>query len=570
MLAVMAQARFARSVHSFICELLMLTMPDIVKGNAFIRNDTDFCKRIDDAIRDATNPTASEGDYIRAIINASCSEMEGLCNLLKSACSFAGLERIAAEYKLEDPYKVVLEGRWTIDKLAEQVGDAYANYKENLDADKGTQMSLRIDPAIDKIDALESAADYLSWLDYITLDSTIQREDDRMAVDVALGVNGTELATADVYKDDELSAVCVPMVSESYMLFDLKTTNSGVMEVLNVIASADLSRDEVVNLIAKLLKAVTHELDSVDKERDSLEAQDVSQHCMVLHVTVTPKDKQQIVDAVKKVLQTDKGAKKIISALAEQTGEDEQDILDRIADFDPDIDEDGKLKMDVFVGLNGDSVGRTIKSDDSSLRYAAPVSFIKRVKGLEVEARSNDEAVFRAEGTLRADSGELKFFGAPEEGEDLEKLLEVEYSDLKIKGDDRSGSFEFKLGKGVSMFLRSNGSEISVPLDTVSGKGKFSGDKKSMESSLTLRLAETEIAKLSYEQKQTDKASVEAVTKTITAAQWQRQFDPTELIGTLISRLSDAGMPEDVMVDFLTNVVGIPRSAAKALIRQAA
>ena len=98
MLAVMAQARFARSVHSFICELLMLTMPDIVKGNAFIRNDTDFCKRIDDAIRDATRPTASEGDYIRAIINASCSEMEGLCNLLKSACSFAGLERIAAEY----------------------------------------------------------------------------------------------------------------------------------------------------------------------------------------------------------------------------------------------------------------------------------------------------------------------------------------------------------------------------------------------------------------------------------------------------------------------------------------
>ena len=98
MLAVMAQARFARSVHSFICELLMLTMPDIVKGNAFIRNDTDFCKRIDDAIRDATNPTASEGDYIRAIINASCSEMAGLCNLLKSACSFAGLERIAAEY----------------------------------------------------------------------------------------------------------------------------------------------------------------------------------------------------------------------------------------------------------------------------------------------------------------------------------------------------------------------------------------------------------------------------------------------------------------------------------------
>ena len=94
----MAQARFARSVHSFICELLMLTMPDIVKGNAFIRNDTDFCERIDCAIRDASTPKATADDYIRAIINASCDEMATVCRLLKSASALAGLERIADDY----------------------------------------------------------------------------------------------------------------------------------------------------------------------------------------------------------------------------------------------------------------------------------------------------------------------------------------------------------------------------------------------------------------------------------------------------------------------------------------
>ena len=94
----MAQARHARAVHSCICELLMVAMPDLVKGSRFIRNSTEFCERIDCAIRDASTPQATADDYIRAIINASCDEMEPVCRLLKSASALAGLERIAADY----------------------------------------------------------------------------------------------------------------------------------------------------------------------------------------------------------------------------------------------------------------------------------------------------------------------------------------------------------------------------------------------------------------------------------------------------------------------------------------
>lgn len=94
----MAQARHARAVHSCICELLMVAMPDLVKGSRFIRNSTEFCERIDCAIRDASTPKATADDYIRAIINASCDEMATVCRLLKSASALAGLERIAADY----------------------------------------------------------------------------------------------------------------------------------------------------------------------------------------------------------------------------------------------------------------------------------------------------------------------------------------------------------------------------------------------------------------------------------------------------------------------------------------
>jgi len=94
----MAQARHARAVHSCICELLMVAMPDLVKGSRYIRNSTEFCERIDCAIRDASMPNATADDYIRAIVNASCDEMETVCRLLKSASALVGIERIAADY----------------------------------------------------------------------------------------------------------------------------------------------------------------------------------------------------------------------------------------------------------------------------------------------------------------------------------------------------------------------------------------------------------------------------------------------------------------------------------------
>ncbi|MBQ2512862.1 MAG: extracellular solute-binding protein [Clostridia bacterium] len=55
-------------------------------------------------------------------------------------------KRIAAEYKLEDPYKVVLEGRWTIDKLAEVIKDV--SHDLNSDGVMGEQdfWGLIIDP----------------------------------------------------------------------------------------------------------------------------------------------------------------------------------------------------------------------------------------------------------------------------------------------------------------------------------------------------------------------------------------------------------------------------------------
>lgn len=97
-LTVMAQARHARAVHSFISELLMVAMPDLARTPGYLSTSTEFCERIDSAIRDATTPGSTSGDYVRAIVNASCQEMAPVCSLLKSASALVGLGRIADEY----------------------------------------------------------------------------------------------------------------------------------------------------------------------------------------------------------------------------------------------------------------------------------------------------------------------------------------------------------------------------------------------------------------------------------------------------------------------------------------
>jgi len=104
----MAQARHARAVHSFICELLAIVMPDLVRGSEYIKNGAEFCECIENAIKEATTPTATETDYIRAIVGTSCREMAAVCNLLKAASALAGLERIAAEYLDANKFRAML------------------------------------------------------------------------------------------------------------------------------------------------------------------------------------------------------------------------------------------------------------------------------------------------------------------------------------------------------------------------------------------------------------------------------------------------------------------------------
>ena len=111
LLAVLAQTRYVCAVHSFVRELLLVTVPDLVKDSAHIRTDTEFSNRIDRAISDVSLPEATEADYVRAIVDAACREMSDVCRVLKTACGLAGFDKLAAEYLDAERFKEILVRR---------------------------------------------------------------------------------------------------------------------------------------------------------------------------------------------------------------------------------------------------------------------------------------------------------------------------------------------------------------------------------------------------------------------------------------------------------------------------
>ena len=442
-----------------------------------------------------------------------------------------------------------------IDKLAGQVGDYYARILDARSEKAGLKTSMRIEPFLDEIDALKAYSKELSWLEYITLDMISQTDGGAGNLAFNIGANGTELIDLNYCTDGETTAMQVPLISDDYVrLNNGSSSANGGMVMLNLL-NADLSASELEGLISRLLKAAVHELDTVEKERDSLEAMDISQRCMVLHVTITPKDKQQIVDAVKDVLLNDKTAKKLIRALADESGVDEQKILDRIEEWEPEIDDEAETGMDVYAGLDGDVVGRALTSDDTTVRYAAPGSLLKRARGIEAEVVRDDEVLFRAEGTLRPSEGQFVVL-AQTTSDEPEKMIELEYSDLKVSGDNRSASFKFELGKGVTGFFRVTGIDMDFSLEGVSGSGKFSTDQKTADSSMTLKLNDTKIAEIQLDQERVDAEPIEPVSSTIPMTRWQRSIDPIKLVRTLIPRLQEAGMPDDLLLNIVKALNG--------------
>ena len=108
LLTIWPQANYVYAIHRFIRDLLIIVVPELSRNSEYIRSDSEFRARIEDAIVQATSPDSTESNYIHAIVNAACEEMRAVCHLLRAACCFVGFDEVATEYLDAKRFKAML------------------------------------------------------------------------------------------------------------------------------------------------------------------------------------------------------------------------------------------------------------------------------------------------------------------------------------------------------------------------------------------------------------------------------------------------------------------------------
>ena len=61
---------------------------------------------------------------------------------------------------------------------------------------------------------------------------------------------------------------------------------------------------------------------------------------------------------------------------------------------------------------------------------------------------------------------------------------------------------------------------------------------------------------IKLDQERVDAEPVEPVTSTVPMTRWQRSIDPIKLVRTLIPRLQEAGMPDDLLLNIVKALNG--------------
>ena len=479
-----------------------------------------------------------------------------------------------------------------ISDYAEAVGDVYALLR-NQDPDGGSakmsEYTITAEASLKELSVLKSLLDEdYAWIDSVRVEANAQAVDSDAQASGSLLVNDVKAIDANLnYSDGDLS-VQLPEISEDYLLLNDSEQNG----LWRALLHADLTRDEVVSLTSKLLTAAVQQLDEVSKERGSLEAQDISQRSRILHVTISERDRQEIADAVKAVLNSAPEAKKLVSAAAEETGMDEAELVDALVGSIFPEDADGAGVMDVYVGLDGSVIGRTISADDDSFlfRSAHPISISERAAGLEVELR-RDSTFLRVEGRLEEESGDLDVYFDTQENPG--KLMTVQYSDLKNEDDALSVTVNVSFGDGLAKLLQRDAvrdaiyaqfgksdttrsvvdalqsQELGLALKTLTLDGKLDSGETT-ELGLRLSLADMQFLTFDLSRSTTDAEELPEVGTAYPYDQWSdrlhkkfsissfsdlmslsNDFPLIKLIETFLPRALEIGVPDSVIKEFL-------------------
>lgn len=219
--------------------------------------------------------------------------------------------------------------------IAESYGSIIKSSEQKIEIDGiSGSLTLQIDSK-EILSMLEEDADMdMSWLKKLTLSGGIYAKDSVLNGGAGIGLNGTDILSADITYDADNAALylAIPELSDKYISMDVSDYSDyfGYYDMPDNIAAEELKEvmqavfellpdeSQVESLTAKYMGLVLKCLDNVEKEKNvTLKVGSVKQECTQLTVTVDAKTFKKIVKSVTKELADDKTIKKIFTDLCD-------------------------------------------------------------------------------------------------------------------------------------------------------------------------------------------------------------------------------------------------------------
>lgn len=123
-----------------------------------------------------------------------------------------------------------------------------------------------------------SAGDYVEWIDKIGIGVGTSADEDRMAYDIGISANDTEVCAVEIIMDGDDSATYMgfPGISDTYIKQDSYNSSfypQNIVSISEIIPNSDTARDLYYRYMLGVMKQITE----VEKSEETLTVGDVSQ-----------------------------------------------------------------------------------------------------------------------------------------------------------------------------------------------------------------------------------------------------------------------------------------------------
>ena len=455
-------------------------------------------------------------------------------------------------------------------KAADRVVNAYGKYLDSLENQNTSgavevSAQLKLGEQVKTLLKENGAQMNLDWFQNATLKLDANTKDAAARFLLALSLNDTEIASADLLMDLDANAMYLAFLplSENYLQGSF-AMDDDTRQLLSALSSADMkdvlpTKETVAALVDKYSKLIYESLQNAEKTSETLEIAGVQQKVTVLNVSLDFQTVKQMAKTVLETLEDDAVIKESIEKVAEHleqkgyiTDADQvyENFLDSIKEAKDNLNEAKsddsfeKLAISFYVDDAHEIVGVKYKFD-SDVVYCATArdgdkfAFKLDADDLQIIGTGTEtEGVVNAEYTVEAEGKAVCTIALKElsckEGLLNGKILVTPSATLlkQIGWDATSSSVMSLINPSVELVFVSQTDSAKLEINLVSGENLLVG------------LAVTTKAKEATDITMPDPNQI---TPESGAEQWLYGLD----VNSLYDKLIAAGVPEDLAGRFI-------------------